>query len=238
MSQKKNKGIEVYSSKDNKVFYHPDSELFTYGEAEFKSLYEAKKYIEDKLRTKFTGSYIVSCYDGICEFEAKSKHYDSYKDEWYIRGLEKGKYNNKESEIQKEENLYPVNDFNLSLLKESRRPTKKVIEPLFDKVQKYLSLQDWNFEIRYMSGSFEGGENTAMSIDINIPYLGAVINIWDKAYTLPEDEVKHAFIHEMCHVYTESLYSIARANANPHLHVFIEEQREQLTERIARLIKI
>jgi hypothetical protein len=113
---------------------------------------------------------------------------------------------------------------------------KKIIEALAVPVRSFLKLDEWELEHSYMDGTFPDNDLAALTIDVNIPYLRASVRIWDAAYSLPEAELKHAYIHEMCHIYTENLYSIARANASPHLHPFIEEQREQLTEKIARLV--
>ena len=117
----------------------------------------------------------------------------------------------------------------------NHKKVKKIIEPLVPRLRKLLCLSEWQVEHLYMSGENHENKDCAMTIDILIPYLSARISIWDRAYTLPDEEVIEAYTHEFCHIYTESLYSIARANANPHLIPFIEEQREQLTERIARL---
>ena len=114
------------------------------------------------------------------------------------------------------------------------KKAKSIIEPLAQKAIQILKLQDWEISNVYMDGDHEN-ENCAMDICTQIPYLRAKINIWNRAYTLSEDELKASYVHELCHIYTENLYSIANANASIHLHPFIEEQREQLTERIARL---
>lgn len=122
-------------------------------------------------------------------------------------------------------------------MKKPHLATKKVVEGVAEKAIIALKLNEWHIEHCYMAGNFPDNPKAGMTIDIDISYLRAVINIWDPAYSIPPEEMRHAYIHELCHIYTENLYSIARANANPHLHVFIEEQREQLTEKIARLVE-
>lgn len=118
----------------------------------------------------------------------------------------------------------------------SHRKTKEILTTLVDKTRDALKLNEWRIEHRFMSGKYPEGADTLMSVKVDISYLRATIWVWESAYTAPLEELKHAYVHEMCHIYTEGLYSIARAGASPHLHDFIEEQREQLTERIARLV--
>lgn len=115
---------------------------------------------------------------------------------------------------------------------------KKEINKIYKQAIDYLCLQDWEITVKFMDGECADGQKAVMTNTIDLTYLRSTIQIWNPAYLLDDKEIAHSFIHELCHIYTEDLYSIARANVNPHLHPFIEEKREQLTERIARLVKI
>ena len=116
--------------------------------------------------------------------------------------------------------------------KKPHERARNLINKHIDGFIKKMNLQDWEIDVEYMKGKYEN-ELTGMTIE----YLRSTIRLFDRVYELPDNEIIDMFTHELAHIITEPLYSLARANANPHLHPFIEEQREQMTERIARIVR-
>jgi len=115
---------------------------------------------------------------------------------------------------------------------------KKVIQRVFPRAVEAMKLSDWRIEVKFMSGEHADAPKALMSNAVDFTYLASIIQVWDPAYELSDDEIAHTLIHELAHLYTEDLYSIARGNVPPHAIPFIEEKREQLTERIARLVRL
>ena len=112
---------------------------------------------------------------------------------------------------------------------------KKIINKHFKSMVDFLNLQDWSCETRIMSGTFDKNEKAVMTNDIQISYLTSTISVFDPMYREDDDTVKRTLMHELCHIITESQYSLCRAQVSPHLHEQVEEIREQETERIARI---
>ena len=112
-----------------------------------------------------------------------------------------------------------------------KRVIAKHLKPMTD----FLNLQDWEFETRIMSGTFDKNEKACMTNDIQISYLTSTLSVFDPMYTEDDDKVKEVLMHELCHVITEPQYSLCRGQVSPHLHELVEEMREQETERIARI---
>ena len=105
-----------------------------------------------------------------------------------------------------------------------------------EEMREVLNLHEWKISISFIDGEFDSTAKTPCAIDVSIPYLTAHIRVFNSANDMPRKEIKYALTHELCHIFTEPLYSIALANVNPHLEPFVEEQREQVTERMARIV--
>lgn len=116
------------------------------------------------------------------------------------------------------------------------KEAKKIIKENLSKYRNYLNLSEWEVTILYMDENNPDNEFTGMMIETSIPYLRSTLKIFPAAYENQEEmEIKRMLVHELCHIITEPQYSLCRANVNPHLYDLVEEQREQETERIARI---
>ncbi len=116
------------------------------------------------------------------------------------------------------------------------KEVKKLIQDNVKDYRNFLNLDEWKVEVLYMDEYCDHNEMVAMDMTIDISYLRATMKVYPKAWEDCDDlYLKQVLVHELCHIITEPQYSLCRANVNPHLHVFVEEQREQETERIARI---
>jgi hypothetical protein len=99
------------------IMFEIESERFLAKGENFRSLYEAKKWIERYLEEKFEGEYLIfNSWDGIIEFEAKSRALNSFDGKYYINGICKEKNGNQQKSISSKL-LFPKSEFNLSLKK-------------------------------------------------------------------------------------------------------------------------
>ncbi len=99
----------------------------------------------------------------------------------------------------------------------------------------YLNLQDWDIGIVFMEYEHEEEPRTAMTNTVDESYLRSTIRVFPVSKEQSDDENKHTVMHELCHIITEPQYSLCRGNVHPQMHMLVEEQREQETERIARI---
>ena len=112
---------------------------------------------------------------------------------------------------------------------------KKIVEKYLTKLVNHLNLQDWEINVVYVPHDHTDNVGVGMETDVDISYLRSEIRCYPICDKLTEKQIKHILCHELCHIITEPMYSLCRANVNPHLYSLVEEQREQETERIARI---
>lgn len=118
----------------------------------------------------------------------------------------------------------------------TRAKARQIIRKNLQPYRDALNLGEWEITTYYMDEENPDAPLTGMMIDTDISYLRAQLRVYPALWkNEEEDEIKRMIVHELCHIITEPMYSLCRANVNPHLYPFVEEQREQETERIARI---
>ena len=95
--------------------------------------------------------------------------------------------------------------------------------------------QDTEIEITYEKENCQENWATGMTNTIEISYLRSDIRCYPIMKYQTDDYIRDVLCHELCHIITEPMYSMCNANVNPHLQPYVEEMREQETERISRI---
>ena len=98
-----------------------------------------------------------------------------------------------------------------------------------------LNLQDWEIDITYETENCQENRAVGMDNTIEISYLRSNIRCYPIMENQADVYIRDVLCHELCHIITEPMYSMCNANVNPHLQPFVEEMREQETERISRI---
>lgn len=117
----------------------------------------------------------------------------------------------------------------------TKKQFQKLILDTVSEYQKYLNMQDWDIGVIFMEYEHDEEPRTAMTNTIEISYLQSTVRVFPISKTMEIDEIKHIVMHELCHIITEPQYSLCRGQVSPHMYPVVEEQREQETERIARI---
>lgn len=120
-----------------------------------------------------------------------------------------------------------------TMAKKSKR--QQNVEKYLSELVALLTLYDWEIAVEYVDEPNPENENVGMDNTIDISYLRSTIKCYPIMEKMNEEYTRDVLCHELCHIITEPQYSLCRANVNPHLYPFVEEQREQETERIARI---
>ena len=115
------------------------------------------------------------------------------------------------------------------------KKTEQVIKKHFDKLVTHLNLQDWKIRLDYMDGDCFKNEMVAMDNTIDLSYLRSTIRIYPVMEENTKEVILETICHELCHVITEPMYSLCRGVVSPMQHEWVEEMREQETERICRI---
>jgi len=107
------------------------------------------------------------------------------------------------------------------------------VKALIKKWSKRLYIEDWDFTIKIQSED----DGPAASIKPDYIYKDATIWISPCAFKKPNN-LDHIIKHELCHCLTEPLYRycIDFLNSRFRASTDIEDQREILTEKIAKLL--
>lgn len=121
------------------------------------------------------------------------------------------------------------------MTKKAKRTTKKQVIKLIDELQDTLLLQSWGFVLVFSKAHEDDGAVATCRADH--VYKRAVITIYKDAFVAPND-IKHIIIHELCHCITEPLYvyCVDLLNGKLRTHTDILDQREVMTEHIAKII--
>jgi len=117
----------------------------------------------------------------------------------------------------------------------SKEKRQKNIEKHLTALVDLLNLRDWDISVEYVDDPNDENEYVGMDNTVDIAYLRSTIRCYPIMNKMDEEYTRDVLCHELCHIITEPQYSLCRANVNPHLYPFVEEQREQETERIARI---
>lgn len=117
----------------------------------------------------------------------------------------------------------------------TQKQFEKLVLDTVRQYQSFLCLQDWDVGVVFMEDEHFDEPRTAMTNTIEISYLRSTIRVFPISKEIPEREMKETVMHELCHIITEPQYSLCRGNVSPQLYEMVEEQREQETERIARI---
>jgi hypothetical protein len=112
---------------------------------------------------------------------------------------------------------------------------RKHVEKYLSDLVAVLNLQDWEISVEYVDKPNEENADVGMDNTVDISYLRSTIKCYPIMENMDEEYTRNVLCHELCHIITEPMYSMCRANVNPHLYCFVEEQREQETERISRI---
>jgi len=115
------------------------------------------------------------------------------------------------------------------------KKTEQVIKKHFDKLVTHLNLQDWKIRLDYMDGDCFRNEMVAMDNTIDLSYLRSTIRIYPVIEENTKEEILETICHELCHIITEPMYSLCRGVVSPMQYEWVEEMREQETERICRI---
>lgn len=114
------------------------------------------------------------------------------------------------------------------------------IESLIIKYKKILKLQDWTIEYTFCNGEVPDDEETHTTAIINtdISYYKAYLQLkpffLKKFRTDGKSSAIDGIKHELCHILTEPLYELACTSFKSIKE--LERAREQLTEKISKLI--
>ena len=98
-----------------------------------------------------------------------------------------------------------------------------------------LNLQDWEIEITYETENCQENWAVGMTNTIEISYLRSDIRCYPIMKDQTDDYIRDVLCHELCHIITEPMYSLCRGVVSPMQYEWVEEMREQETERICRI---
>lgn len=98
-----------------------------------------------------------------------------------------------------------------------------------------LNLSDWDISFSIVPNN---DDNSIAEVSVQCPYKRAHIYIQDGAFEKPND-ISHIVKHELCHCITEPLYvyCVDLLNDKKRDHASINDQREMMTEHIAKIVK-
>lgn len=115
--------------------------------------------------------------------------------------------------------------------------TKQSVERIIKKYQKKLLLESWDFNV-ILSKDSVSESNAAAEVYCSPVYRFATITIYKDAFKKPNN-INNIICHEMCHCLTEKLYTFCYdfLNSKFHSHNDIEDEREFLTEWIAKIVR-
>lgn len=122
----------------------------------------------------------------------------------------------------------------LKKLKKFKKVQKlKKVKALVKKWSKRLYIEDWDIIINLEKDH----ESRSADIRPNPVYKFATMTVYDCAFLKP-DKIEDVIKHELCHCLTEPLYEIPMdlINGRFRTKLEIEDQREILTEKIAKLL--
>jgi predicted SprT family Zn-dependent metalloprotease len=114
--------------------------------------------------------------------------------------------------------------------------TKAQVKKTVKELQEKLKLTHYEIKLTFKKEN-EDNFKVAAEISISRDYLRARLTIYDCAFD-KENDMEHIIKHELCHIITEPLYLYCFDLLNGKLRTSqdIEEQREMMTEKIARLV--
>lgn len=117
----------------------------------------------------------------------------------------------------------------------TKRQKEQHINKLIKKYAKKLNISHWKFNL-ILSEEKETGACADIASDHR--YLFATITVYPEAFKKPND-LDEIISHELCHCLTDPLYKYCYDLLNCQLRTpqDIEDQRELLTEQIAKLIR-
>lgn len=113
---------------------------------------------------------------------------------------------------------------------------KKKVEQLGTKYRDKLHLGEWHIDF-VISDDYDNGDGAAGECRSSHVYRNATITLYQCAFKKPND-LEHIIKHELSHCLTDPLYKYCYdfLNGRFRTHHDIEDQREILTEWIAKLI--
>lgn len=113
---------------------------------------------------------------------------------------------------------------------------KKQVKDLIEKYKEKLCLQLWDITFK-LSGE-KSETNATAKINVNEVYRSAHITVFKDAFN-EEEDIDHIIKHELCHCMTQKFVDMGYdlLNAKFRTHLEIEDEKEKLTEWIARVVK-
>lgn len=116
---------------------------------------------------------------------------------------------------------------------------KKRVENWIEKWRPRLYLQEWYFNIEYMSGSLDSDDYIINATIMACPtYLKAKIRIYPDFWSIDKDRQERIIVHELSHCLTQELW-----NVTDDLHMgklvsqdTIKQIAERLTQRISTAV--
>lgn len=111
---------------------------------------------------------------------------------------------------------------------------KRLVQSFVDRYARKLNISHWSINIII---SNEKDTGTCAKIKSDHRYMFATITVYPESFVEPND-IEDIIRHELCHCLTDPLYKYCYdlLNGQFRTHHDIEDQRELLTERIAKLL--
>jgi len=105
-------------------------------------------------------------------------------------------------------------------------------------IRRVMYLCEWSIHVAYQEEP-HAESNVQADITVDTQYLTATINLYLVVYELWKKKSPKVFeilVHEMCHILTDPLYYVAEKGVTKPEMAWLEELREQTTERMSQII--
>ena len=114
----------------------------------------------------------------------------------------------------------------------------KRLTALAKKWKRKLYLNEWNIHIVIKSKDHPDGPETRATCGVDSPYLECTINIYPSFFKGSKKRQEHDIVHELCHIITDEITTIAYNLKNGVLHHghHISDANERMTTRLGDLL--
>lgn len=121
------------------------------------------------------------------------------------------------------------------ITKTQRQKYLKIASEILD----IIGLSHFNVDFAWADSNRQidaNGDTPLAEIIINSCYLDATVTVFPIFWHKDEELRIHTIAHELSHIVTEPMYVAARSNASPAEFPWIEGAREEMTERVSRIV--
>lgn len=116
-------------------------------------------------------------------------------------------------------------------------PYQTYVMTLIEVLQELLVLHEYEILLEFDSNSESEARAT---ISTNLDYLWAKLTVFpvvEKDFNEQNyEDIVETILHELVHILTDPLYKVAYAGTNAYTEPFLDNIREQTTQRITRII--